>query len=220
MTARRVIAALGVVVAVTAALTIGGVLGAAWQDHRTSADRSHNPSATDIGFAQDMSVHHDQAILMGRSLSRDVAPDVSGLADRIVAAQTAEVARMRAMLLWFGAPLTSSTPMAWMTDASGHGHRTMGTSTSEEPRMEGMAGIGELTRLANLHGRAAEILFLQLMIRHHEGGLTMAVATHNDPTASETTRAMALTMIGEQGDEIGRMTMLLRDRGAQPLPHP
>lgn len=45
----------------------------------------------------------------------------------------------------------------------------------------------------------------------------MATAAHNDPRTHAATRQLALSMIGEQGDEIGLMRMLLLARGAEPL---
>ena len=40
--------------------------------------------------------------------------------------------------------------------------------------MPGMATPAQMTRLQTLHGKALDILFLQLMIRHHQGGIPMA----------------------------------------------
>lgn len=208
-------------------LAIGAVLGMAHESRR-AADIPV-PSVADIGFAQDMSEHHDQAILMARTMSADVAPDVRGLADRIVTAQTAETATMRGWLTWFGAPATAAEPMSWMVGhgTDGHDGHASGDPASDAPAsgdpasgghpMPGMADTQQLRRLAELRGVEAEILFLQLMIRHHEGGVQMATAAHNDPRTHAATRQLALSMIGEQGDEIGLMRMLLLARGAEPL---
>ncbi|MEE3849730.1 DUF305 domain-containing protein [Gordonia sp. LSe1-13] len=210
-TAVRIVGVVGVAALL---LAMGVAIGVAWENHRDSGEH-RTPSVTDIGFAQDMATHHDQAILMSQSLSRDVTPQVRGLADRIVAAQTAEVATMRGWLTWFAAPMTSDEPMSWMGDGPSHRH---GPTDPDGPPMPGMASTDELGRLAAAHGRAAEVLFLQLMIRHHHGGLDMAQAAYNDPRSSSATKQLALTMIGEQGDEIGQMTLMLRERNAQPLP--
>ncbi|AZG46036.1 DUF305 domain-containing protein [Gordonia insulae] len=211
----RLAGALGVALLM---LSIGVVVGVVWQTSR--ADDPHRPSVTDIGFAQDMSAHHDQAILMANSLSRTVAPEITGLADRIVVAQTAETATMRGWLTWFGSPVTSDHPMSWMSTAGGHDHPggSPQRSTPDTAPMPGMASIDELGRLSVAQGRAAEILFLQLMIRHHQGGLEMATAAYNDPRTSTTTKQFAMTMIGDQGDEIGQMTLLLHARNSRPLP--
>jgi uncharacterized protein (DUF305 family) len=82
-----------------------------------------------------------------------------------------------------------------------------------------MASTDEIARLAGLRGADAETLFLQLMIRHHQGGVDMAeAATH--AVASEPIRRTALGMIREQSNEIAVMTAILHTRSAAPLPHP
>ena len=200
-------------------LAVGVAAGVFWQSQRDDDAHRTTPSVTDVGFAQDMSTHHDQAILMANSLPADVGPEIRGLADRMVAAQTAEVATLRGWLTWFSEPVTADHPMGWMAGhTSGHPGHTDGSSASDQPPMPGLASTDELTRLAGSHGRDAEILFLQLMIRHHRGGMTMATAAFNDPRASSATKHMALTMLGEQGDEVGQMSLLLRARDAAPLP--
>ncbi|MFC3243518.1 DUF305 domain-containing protein [Gordonia humi] len=120
---------------------------------------------------------------------------------------------MRGWLDWFGLPLTSDHPMAWM-HPGGHDHEA--PPNDDEPPMPGLASTDELARLDDARGTAAEILFLQLMIRHHRGGIEMATAAQNADTASPATKRLALAMITEQGDEIGQMTLLLRVRDATP----
>jgi len=204
------------VLGVTAALlvTMGVVVGAVWQgrDHDSSA-----MSLSDIGFAQDMSAHHDQAILMSRTIGAvpGVAPQIRGVADRIVHTQTAETATMRGWLQWFDEPVTAPEPMSWM---SGDPHHEGTHHDDSPPPMPGMASIDEIGRLSTLPLGEAEILFLQLMIRHHRGGMSMAQAAYNDERTGSATKDLALMMIGDQGDEIGLMTMLLAERGADPLP--
>lgn len=214
-----VLRSLGILAVGLLVLAIGAVAGMAYQDRH--APESSTPSAVDIGFAQDMSEHHDQAILMAGMLPDDVAPEIRGLADSMVAAQTAESATMRGWLTWFGLPQVADTPMAWMAAGDGDhadGHAgAMPSGDGSGPPMPGMASTEELQRLGSLWGVEAEVFFLQLMIRHHQGGLEMATATHNDARASGPTKDLALQMIDEQGSEIGRMSMLLLDRGAEPL---
>ncbi len=84
------------------------------------------------------------------------------------------------------------------------------------PLMPGMASTDELGLLATLRGDEAEKLFLQLMIRHHRGGLEMAQAAYNDDRSGSVTKQLALNMLGDQGNEIGQMSMLLKERGAEP----
>ncbi|GAC52751.1 DUF305 domain-containing protein [Gordonia amicalis] len=199
-------------------VAIGIVVGSVWSPG--SRDDVTTMSAADIGFAQDMSAHHDQALLMARTIlaAPDVDPTIRGLADQLVVAQSAESATMRGWLQFFGLPLTSDSPMSWMPhdDLRTHGHPS--AATPGTPPMPGMASTDELGRLATLRGDEAEKLFLQLMIRHHRGGLDMAQAAYNDDRSGPATKQLALNMLGDQGNEIGQMSMLLKERGAEPLP--
>ncbi|MFE0747609.1 DUF305 domain-containing protein [Gordonia sp. NPDC058843] len=209
-----------VVLATAAALllTMGIVVGAVWSGRDQDAS---SMSLSDIGFAQDMSAHHDQAILMSRTISAapGVAPQVRGVADRIVHTQTAETATMRGWLQWFGHPLTATEPMSWMSgEDDQHGAHHDDGHDDAQPPMPGMASVDEIGRLSLQPPQQAEILFLQLMIRHHRGGMSMAQAAYNDVRTTSATKDLALMMIGDQGDEIGQMTMLLKERGADPLP--
>ena len=211
----------GVVGVAVLLMAIGVVVGMVWQ---SGHDEPRTPSTVDIGFAQDMSTHHDQAILMAQTiLTRpDISPQIRGLADKIVVAQTAETATMRGWLTWFGEPMMSSTPMAWMETSPDHSHMSAdgasSKSTVPQSPMPGMASTDDLTHLADLSGRDAEVVFLQLMIQHHRGGIAMATAAHNSEQADKVTKDLALSMIGDQGDEIGQMTLLLKERDAEPLP--
>lgn len=212
----RALPAIGALLVGVMVLAIGYVLGMARESGR-AADVPV-PSVVDIGFAQDMSEHHDQAILMSRTLAPDVAPEVRGLADRIVIAQTAETATMRGWLTWFGEPAGAAEPMAWMhvDDGSGaHDHTAAADADGEHPPMPGTATTEEIQRLAAARGVEAEVLFLQLMIRHHRGGIEMATAARDDPRAGEATRRLAESMIVEQNSEIGLMRTLLLARGAE-----
>lgn len=195
-------------------VALGALVATAWQSRSEDTDTM---TVSDIGFAQDMSVHHDQAIQMSRTIA--VAPEVSEeirrLADRMIVTQTAESATMRGWLDWFGHPWTSTDPMSWMGPTGAHTHGS--NADTADHAMPGMASIDELARLGELTGTDAEIWFLQLMLRHHQGGLDMAEAAYNDERSSRQTKQLAITMIGDQGDEIGLMRMLLQDRGAEPI---
>ncbi|GEE01238.1 DUF305 domain-containing protein [Gordonia spumicola] len=214
---RRVMTALCVVCGAVLLVIAGLFGGVAWENQRAEA-RSHEPRPVDVGFAQDMSVHHDQAILMAQTLSRDVADDVRGLADRIVATQTAEAATMRGWLDWFGEPLTSDDPMSWMHPSTHADHGSSATVDDDTAPMPGYASTDDLAKLSDARGTAAEVWFLQLMIRHHQGGIEMATAAQNSDESSPATKRLALAMITEQGDEVGQMTLLLKARNAEPLP--
>lgn len=84
--------------------------------------------------------------------------------------------------------------------------------------MAGMASTDDISKLAGLTGRDAEVWFLQLMIRHHRGGMLMAKSAYNSDDVSDIVKRTAYEMMTDQGEEISLMTMLLTARGAQALP--
>src|SRR5436190_1931745 len=85
------------------------------------------------------------------------------------------------------------------------------------PRMIGMASETELDALRHAEGHDAEVLFLQLMIRHHEGGVLMAQDVLEQSHRNEVV-TLARSVASGQTGEIKAMTTMLRDRGAEPLP--
>ncbi len=195
-------------------LALGVALGMWVQYARGPSGDAVRLSAADIGFAQDMSMHHEQAIQLAQTLTRDCDPQVGVLADRIVAAQSAEIATMHGWLTLFDKPFTSAHPMQWM-DGDMHDD----TRDRGGPPMPGMASVDEITRLAGLRGVDAEVWFLQLMIRHHEGGVAMARSAV-ESVAAEPIRRMARGIVADQGNEIGVMTAMLTVRHAEMVPYP
>ncbi|MBB2745854.1 MULTISPECIES: DUF305 domain-containing protein [unclassified Microbispora] len=208
--ARRRLPALGLVVVLLAAAAL--VLFFTRQG--TPGDTS--PEA---GFARDMGVHHAQAVEMSFIL-RDKTSDqaLRSLAYDIITTQSTQRGIFMGWLQQWGLDQSSSRPaMAWM---SGHGHG--GGSTAAllpDGRMRGMASEEEMNRLRQATGRDAEILFLQLMIRHHQGGVEMAEGLLRLSDRDEV-RALAQHIVDGQNAEIRTMKELLAKRGAQALPAP
>lgn len=185
-------------------LLLSAVLGAAV--YAATAGRAETPppllSAVDIGFAQDMTAHHQQAVTMTDMLAHDVSPDVKALAEQIRFTQLAEIGQMTGWLQLAGAAPSSAEPMAWMQGRdSGHAGHGMA--------MTGMASPAELARLQRSAGPLNRKLFLELMIRHHQGGITMAGSAYRYSTNESVRRAAGL-MVAEQTEEIQVMTALLR----------
>jgi uncharacterized protein (DUF305 family) len=80
--------------------------------------------------------------------------------------------------------------------------------------MPGLASPAEVAKLTASKGRAAEVLFLELMIRHHTGGIQMArfaAARAHEPFV----RALAKGMVQAQTAEVRYMTDLLAARGVR-----
>jgi len=174
-------------------------------------------TSPEAGFARDMAAHHAQAVDMSFTVrDRSQAREIRSLAFDIINTQ----ANQRGMFLgWLQQwELTQSTdlrPMAWM---SGHGHgAATATSQAMPGMMPGMASAAELAKLRELEGTAAEVLYLQLMIRHHEGGVQMAEGLLRLSDRPEVT-GMARKIVDGQTGEIKLMTELLQHRDALPLP--
>jgi len=168
------------------------------------------PSEVDIGFAQDMIVHHQQAVLMAAYTREHARSDeIRALAGVIDSAQQREIGQMTGWLQGWRKPLQSDRlPMTWMADdMPDHMHDDLGAGS-----MPGMASPAELDRLVNLTGKPLDVQFLRLMTRHHRGGLPMAKDAANR-ARTEYVRSAARMMIGDQQREIDQMQVLLQARG-------
>ncbi|RRO12648.1 DUF305 domain-containing protein [Saccharopolyspora rhizosphaerae] len=216
--ARRVSQVIVAVVAAISLLLLGAALGLLVRV--PSFDRAEpEPTAVDVGFSQDMSVHHQQAVTMA-TLARERADDVAvrQLAFDIETNQRDQIGRMQGWLSIWNQPAQATGPvMQWMTDTGEHHHGGgMAMPMAGGALMPGMATSEELSRLSSLRGPEFDVYFLQLMLRHHQGGAGMAEygGTH---AAVPAVRALAKNMLGSQGSEMELMTSMLNQRGAQPL---
>ncbi|MFC4061779.1 DUF305 domain-containing protein [Planomonospora corallina] len=176
--------------------------------------------AVDVGFAQDMVVHHQQAVTMAQVVRGRVGPSVAGVASAMELNQVREIGVMQGWLALWGAPqVPSGAAMTWMggrhKDHKDHGdHGGHGGGV-----MPGMASQEEIGRLGEGEGEEVEVWFLKLMIRHHEGGLVMAAEAARRAGHPQV-RALALVMAAEQREEIAVMGGLLAALGHGPLPSP
>ncbi|GAA4475166.1 DUF305 domain-containing protein [Rhodococcus olei] len=226
---RTALAILGLI----AAIAVGFGLG--FLANQFLHDDTATPAAgsVDVGFAQDMTVHHNQAVEMAAiAIANASDPMVRDLAYDILTTQQNQIGQMTGWLsLWDQPLLPTGEYMTWMTEDGGHGsaghagmnHGATGEATtspapaSSAPAMPGMATSDEMAALRQARGPAADVLFLQLMLRHHEGGLPMMQygAQHADV---QTVRDLAQTMVDTQQSESHRMMQLLTEKGAAPLP--
>jgi uncharacterized protein (DUF305 family) len=207
--------------AVLAALLLGAALGTALP-LVSGVSAQSGGGTVDVGFAQDMSVHHRQAVLMaGVARDRSADPVIRLLAFDIETNQLQQIGQMQGWLsLWNAAALPTGRYMTWMTGANpmpgmeGMAHGAAGVAT-----MPGMASPADLDRLRAASGAQFDILFLQLMLRHHQGGAPMAqyAAQHGEIAQ---VRNLAEKMVASQGAESEYMAQLITQRGAQPLPPP
>lgn len=214
------VAAAGVLLGVSIAAPLLSLAESATEEPTSS----NSPNAVDIGFSQDMAVHHEQAIEMASLAIDSATPELRSLAIGILLTQSKEAGMMRGWLrLWDAPQLPSGPPMSWMSPTQGNGkgahHDDANPAKPNTEVSMGMATQAELSRLRRRTGAAFDVLFLQLMIRHHQGGVAMAQFT-GEHASTPATREAAHTMIATQNKEITLMRAYLAQHNAKPLPAP
>lgn len=192
-----------VTVAAVAALILGAVLGALL----LGGDSEPTDQSPEAGFARDMSVHHAQAVEMAFIVrDRTDDPDVRTMAYDIINTQRAQIGMFSGWLQQWELPQTSvRPPMAW-TD---HGHG--GEDVESYDDMPGMASDDQLDQLRAAKGVEAELLFLELMVDHHAGGVEMADAVLPLTDRTEV-RYLADTIVAGQQAEIVTMEDMIAER--------
>lgn len=188
---------------IAAAITVGAGLFA-WQ----ALPHEPGDGSAEAGFLRDMHTHHSQAVDMAMAI-RDRAPEenLRLLATEIALTQSTDMGAMQGYLTIWDLPLTGGEkPMSWMD------HLVDGP-------MPGMATPEQVSQLDTLPVVEAEVLFLQLMIRHHQGGVEMAEALLQRSDQPQAT-LMAERIMSGQGAEIGTMNEMLVARGQPPITGP
>lgn len=213
------------IAALVAVLLVGAAGGMLISTARGSDDAAPSAESVDVGFAQDMRVHHLQAVTMA-GIERDNTSDpiLQGFAFDVESTQLAQSSEMAGWLTVWGQPQlpeVGAPYMAWMSEGGTHTHSDGegGRTTGAVARMPGMATSDELNKLRKLSGKELDVFFLQLMLRHHEGGLEMAQYAA-DHAARGYVRNLADKIVQSQENEADMMKSYLAERGAQPLPFP
>jgi uncharacterized protein (DUF305 family) len=143
---------------------------------------------TDVSFVAPMIDHHNQAIAMAETMltKTGVDPRVTSLAQKIKAAQEPEITTL------------TSWAEAWRAKDSMPG---MDMSAGSMPG-------ADMTALDSATGPAADKLFLEQMVQHHQGAIDMAtveVKSGVNPDA----RDLATKIIADQTAEIAEMRTIL-----------
>ena len=150
----------------------------------------------DVKFMTGMIGHHAQALEMTALLpSRTAHEDMKLLAKRIDVSQTDEIKTMQRWLEARGLEVPSV-----------HAHHAAGATL-----MPGMLTPEEMTRLSEAKGAPFDRLFLELMIKHHEGALDMVKTLFSQPGAAQDADifAFASDVEADQSIEIARMRSML-----------
>jgi len=152
-------------------------------------------TSADVEFMQGMIGHHAQAIEMTDLLkTRTERPEMRKLAERIDLSQADEIKMMQQWLVARGqiAP-----------EQFAHHHEHM--------MMPGMLTPEQMERLAAAHGAQFDTLFLQGMIAHHAGALTMVADLMKQPGAAQESEIFGFVsdVEADQQAEIARMQSML-----------
>ena len=165
------------------------------EDTSTSAiPASADFNEADVAFAHGMIPHHEQAVEMAEAAATQAgSQEVKDLAERIEAAQGPEIAQMQGWL------------DAW---GQGDGGGSMGDMGS----MPGMMSDDDMGQMMDASGIDFDQMFLEGMIRHHEGAVEMATDQLEDGK-NEEAMALAEQIIEAQEAEIEEMQALLDANG-------
>ncbi|WP_223290978.1 DUF305 domain-containing protein [Streptomyces avicenniae] len=167
------------------------------EEAQEQAAEGTEPNAADFTFMRMMPVHHQQALDM-TALAAEHAQDeaVRRIAARVAAAQGPEIDVMDAWV--------TRNAGTGADDGSGGDDGHGGHGAEGHGDMPGMASEEELAALAAARGAEFDALFLDLMIAHHEGAVTMATELLTSGNAGDVAQ-LATDMMADQSVEIDRM---------------
>jgi uncharacterized protein (DUF305 family) len=162
---------------------------------RTAPAAAQTPvDSANVAFMQNMIAHHAQALEMtAMTAARSRRDDIKLLARRITESQASETTLMQGWLRRRDKPAADPS----------HGHHA---------DMPGMLTLAELETLSRAADAEFDRLFLELMIRHHEGALTMVARLNAIPGAGEEPELWQLVshIDADQRAEIARMQRMLK----------
>lgn len=176
--------------------------GLGWFFGRSSVTYPLETSA-EVRFARDMRLHHEQAVDMSlRIVGRISDPELRLFATDILLTQQNQAGQMTAWLaLWGRSQSGAEAPMAGMAGSMG------------------MASAVQVQRISSSQSvKEAEILFLQLMHRHHQGGIQMAQAVLDDNPRADVVTRLAQGIVSGQRVELQVIESILRRLGGSVPP--
>lgn len=156
--------------------------------------------AADVDFVRMMIPHHEQALEMTAMVpSRTTRDDIPLLAERLEVSQKDEIAVMEQWLAERGQLVTSD-------DEHDEHH-------GDGDLMPGMLTDDEISQLSAAQGAEFDQLFLQFMIRHHEGAVVMVEELLTDGRGGQEPQIFQLAqhIDADQRVEISRMRRLLTE---------
>ncbi|WP_436532179.1 DUF305 domain-containing protein [Actinoplanes sp. HUAS TT8] len=150
-----------------------------------------SPSGIDVHYAQMMVRHHEQAVAMSRTLiAKGAVPErVRLIAEFVIQDQQQEIDQTNDWLTAWNEP-----PADPADDGAAHG----------------MLTAAQLTDLDRADREHAPAVFLQLMIEHHRGAITMSRSLLDGPPGNPYIHTLAKHVVNEQTSENDAMTALLQ----------
>jgi len=158
------------------------------------------PAEPDVAFMSGMIGHHAQAVLIaGWAQSHGASPTLQTYCRKVVVSQRDEINLMTRWLEDHHQPRPDSTLM--------YGRSMPGMGAMLMP---GMLTAAELARLDSARGPDWDRLFLEDMIRHHQGAVTMVQQLFNTPGGGKgLVFQFATDISADQTAEITRMRQML-----------
>ncbi|MBC7672952.1 MAG: DUF305 domain-containing protein [Polaromonas sp.] len=160
-------------------------------------------SEADVQFKSGRIPHHAQAVVIaGWAATHGARSDIRILSERIVVGQKDEIALMQYWLREHGeaVPAADATHMSMKMNGMQH-----------DMLMPGMLNDAQLAQLDKARGAEFDRLFLQSMIGHHEGAITMVDELLGSTRAGQddVVYRMASDVYADQTTEIERMKKML-----------
>lgn len=191
-----------------AALSLAAVLSGCSADDAapggsSSATQTQEFNDTDVSFAQDMIPHHEQAVEMADlALDKADADEVKALAEEIKGAQDPEIQTMKGFLEDWGQKEGEEPDDM---DDMGHSDDSAESGDASET---GMMSDDEMADLEAASGAAFDKAFLEMMVEHHKGAISMSETERADGESADA-KELAGQIIKAQEAEIAEMETLL-----------
>jgi uncharacterized protein (DUF305 family) len=168
-----------------------------------------NFTEADAKFMTGMIAHHAQALIMSRlAPENNASKEVQILASRIINAQKDEI---KSMQMWLRdrdqlVPEVHIDGLNLMIHGLGEDHMKM-----DHTNMAGMLSPAQLKKLSEAEGEQFDRLFLEYMIAHHKGAVTMVTKLFSTNGAAQDVAAfkIASDIQVDQRTEIDRMQLML-----------
>jgi uncharacterized protein (DUF305 family) len=177
--------------------------------HATPPGLGRLPYAdADVDFMAGMIPHHAQAVIMaGWAPTHGARKDVAVLCERIVVGQRDEIFMMQGWLRDRG---------QIVPDATSTRHHMKMNGMEHDMLMPGMLTDEEMAALDKARGPEFDRLFLQGMIRHHQGAIDMVDVLFKAYGAAqdEVVFRFASDVYADQSIEIDRMNQMLASSGS------